>query len=33
LDPEVEAKQADAEAAGEVGPDAVDGTDLDDRPP
>ncbi|WP_093710748.1 DUF5324 family protein [Streptomyces sp. 2131.1] len=32
LDPEVEAKQADAEAAGEVGPEGVDGTDLDDRP-
>lgn len=32
LDPEVEAKQADAEAAGEDGPDAVGGTDLDDRP-
>ncbi|WNI23715.1 DUF5324 family protein [Streptomyces sp. ITFR-16] len=31
LDPEVQAKQADAEI-NEDGPDAVDGTDLDDRP-
>ncbi|WP_330239614.1 DUF5324 family protein [Streptomyces sp. NBC_00525] len=32
LDPEVEAKQADAEAAGEDGPDGVGGTDPDERP-
>ncbi|WNI30604.1 DUF5324 family protein [Streptomyces sp. ITFR-6] len=32
LDPDVQAKQADAEANGPDGPDAVDSTDLDDRP-
>ncbi|MFD9603555.1 DUF5324 family protein [Streptomyces sp. NPDC059970] len=31
LDPEVQAKQADAETKGTDGPEGVDGTDLDDR--